>query len=332
VVQAVNDLGVTGSGALVSAFLLSLSFIPYLSFINAPGLLLNAFGFFAGRNRNRSWGFIVDHVTGKPISFATCRVYLQGASGFVTQTVSDAEGRYGFVLNPGKYRLEVIHSGYAKFTGDIKIEEDESTYVYDVSLRPKGLASEEIRRRYNVLSDLVLNLKKAWAYLRPLLFAFGILLSVLSILVKPVLLNWIIFAAYIIIIGLFLYRKLSKRSSHASVVDAETGLRVPGAIVKIFDPKKWEVIDTQITNSNGMFDYWGEPGNYAILVTARGYRFPSASQTGVNYTKYGKAKLMKARLKKGRNALQIYVDPTERVERGDQTEESGYNDASPFSE
>jgi hypothetical protein len=38
------------------------------------------------------------------------------------------------------------------------------------------------------------------------------------------------------------------------------------------------LVDSQITNALGKFAFWGEPGDYGILVTARGYRFPSHKQ------------------------------------------------------
>jgi hypothetical protein len=95
------------------------------------------------------------------------------------------------------------------------------------------------------------------------------------------------------------------------------------------------MVDTQSTNYNGKFDFWVEPGEYAMLVAKRSYKFPSVKN---NYplaeSKY--SALIIVKLTKGRNNIEVLVDPIDAVgstaasDRQEQFSE-GKNLESPFS-
>lgn len=304
--RVLNEIGASGSAALFTALLLSTGLLNILALLSTPALLFNALGFLFTRKVEKPWGVVTDVSTGKPIPFAICRVYISGSLSLVSQTVTDLEGRYGFVLNPGKYRLEVSQSGFNKQVSELSISDQKGSYIKDVKLLPLGAGDVNTM---NFFSRMQLWFQRQYARFSNFLFGLGFLFSSLALLFSPNIINAIIFAIYGVILGTIIYTRLRARNKFASVIDSETNLRIPYVNVKIFDPNTWELVDTVSTNDNGLFDYWGSPGEYALLAVKRGYKFPSKNNADLTFSeKYHS--LIKVNLKKGGNRLVIYMDPT----------------------
>lgn len=309
-----NDLGVSGAGAALAGVLLASgllsALVPLLALINAPGLLINILSYFLGKRHDRPWGVVLDASTGKTIPFATCRLYLAETTNLLTQTVSDTEGRYGFVISPGSYRLELTHSDYAKFAENFTISETDEVYIKDVKLIPKTMEAQisqsSLGQAWESIKDVA---KRLWRAAKPIIYVVGFTLSLVSVTLSPSFLNWVIFALYVLSLVLVVVSIINKRPKFAAVIDSTTNLRIPYAVVKFYDASNWKLVDTQVTNGNGQFDFYGESGEYGILVAVRGYKFPSDKQVGMEVVENKYSGMLKATLKKGRNALRLYVDP-----------------------
>ncbi len=305
--KAVNSLGANTVINIVATTGFSLGFLQALTVLNTPGLIYNFLAFLLGKNRGKTWGIVIDAVTGKPIPFAACRLYLEGTLNVHQQTVSDPEGRYGFAIEPGAYRLEVSQSNYDKFTRSIVIEKGEQSYVYDVKLYPVGYAKNKAhieRTPWDKIKDI-------YFQVRPYIFIAGLALAIFSVAVSQTLINVVIAALYVMILGATVASRLSLKAKYAAVVDSSNNLRIPFALVKIFNTKTWELVDSQVTNTNGQFDFWGEPGEYGLLVSVRGYTFPSKKQTNYPVIDEKYSAMLRVNLAKGQNRIQIYVDPAE---------------------
>jgi hypothetical protein len=329
-----NEIGIGGILALLLGALLGFNLLNLLSFVNAPGLLLNIFGFYVFRQRNKPWGIVFDAYTGKPIEFAVCRLYVSGTTTVINQTVTDLEGRYGFIISPGTYRLEITQSGYVTHKEEISINKNQVARVADVMLYSEDLRT--LKNGANLMKSIIDFIKVTYRRAFPFIFSLGIGMSVISLVLVPNIFNLAIVSLYIITLGLYLLPKLTGRDNkYAAVIDSTSGLRVPYAVVKIFNTKSWEMVDTQSTNYNGKFDFWVEPGEYAMLVAKRSYKFPSVKN---NYplaeSKY--SALIIVKLTKGRNNIEVLVDPIDAVgstaasDRQEQFSE-GKNLESPFS-
>ncbi len=309
-----NDLGVTGTGAALAGILLAANLLatllPLLSLLNAPGLLISILSYFLGKRHDRPWGLILDASNSQPVPFATCRLYVAETTNLITQTVSDTDGRYGFVMSPGSYRLEVNHNEYGIFTENFVIPEGETAHLKDIRLIPKSMQKNVNQSRYGQMwEDFWNRAKILWKTVQPILFVLGFTLSLLSIIISPGLLNFIIFGLYILAGFLYLVSKFNRAPKFASVVDAATGLRIPYAVIKFYDTEKWNLVDTQVTNGNGQFDFYGDTGEYGILVAVRGYKFPSEKQTDMDLVEDKYSGMLKTTLRKGRNRVTLLVDP-----------------------
>lgn len=325
-----NNVGAASSASIVTGAAVLLSLIPYFSLLSTPGLILNVLNILLGQRRARSWGVIIDASTRAPVVFATCRVYLYGAKTFVDQTVTDTAGRYGFALAPGKYRLEVLHDKYVKHISEIVVKEGKSTPVQDILIYPLSLLHGRRQEAFGMVKQVAAAAGNLWRQIYPTVFVLGFVLAILGFVSLPTVINAVILILYVLISMISMFSKQVVLQSQSSVVDAQSNLRVPGAVIKIYNPKTWEVVDTQTTNVNGMFDYWGDPGEYALLVAARGYSFPSKMMPPTNIIQRGKLNLPIVRLKTGGNAVVVYVDPLESNDLVSYNDQKPINLANPF--
>ncbi|MCA9381369.1 carboxypeptidase regulatory-like domain-containing protein, partial [Candidatus Dojkabacteria bacterium] len=146
-----QETSTSGLAALFAIILLSLNILPIFSLLAAvPGLGAKLFGVVLGKESSSPWGVVTSGVDNKPISFAVCQIFTQGSQFKITQTISDLEGRYGFILSPGQYRLEVKQSGYKEFKKDITINEGEESFIYDIKLVPTTQSDEY---KTNIISE-----------------------------------------------------------------------------------------------------------------------------------------------------------------------------------
>ncbi len=299
-----NEIGFSGSAALLIFFILLFNILSFLPLISTPGMFFGALDIIKSKRSKRPWGIVMDASTGKPLPFATCRLYISDSLSLVMQSVSDLDGKYGFVVGSGQYRLEVMRPGFEKFIKNIKIGQNERTYVFDVKLTPSDL----VKQKESQIKKILKPLKKLYSKISPFLFIIGFLFSIFSVIASRHLINIIIIIIYFGVITFLIYAKLRRRGKYASVIDAGNGYKIPFAQIKIFNLENYELIETISTNYIGQFDYWGDPGEYGILVTKRGYKFPSQKNQFPLVEKefYG---MVKVNLKQGKNEIDLYMDP-----------------------
>lgn len=304
----VEQIGISGLISLITAILLATIILFNIS--NIFGILLTIFAILINK-RKRPWGVILDGVSGKPISFATCRLVDAKTLEIIGQTVSDLDGTYGFPIRPGTYFLEIRHPNYKVFREKILIPENEDSYVYDVQMAPIDSAYVSQMKLQDKVGLTFLNIYNTF---RDFLFLVGFLFASLSIMIAPSIWNWFIFIAYIIVFTLNTVIVIKRNRVFSAVIDAFTGSKVPYAIVKIYELNTWKNLDTLVCNSSGFFDYFGVPGEYGIIVASRGYKFPSRFQKDLPIISEMYSGMVKAFLRKGQNKLSLYMDPEEGVD------------------
>jgi hypothetical protein len=78
--------------------------------------------------RGRPYGITSD-VFGHPLELAMVRIYQKKTNRLVATDVTDAEGRFHFLVNPGIYYLVATKPGYLDFKSHIMYLEKERTLV-----------------------------------------------------------------------------------------------------------------------------------------------------------------------------------------------------------
>lgn len=66
----------------------------------------------ASAKRPKSWGIVYDRKTGKPLARAVARIFEPQYNKLLETTVTDAQGRYSFVLGPSSYYAVFQKEGY----------------------------------------------------------------------------------------------------------------------------------------------------------------------------------------------------------------------------
>lgn len=324
-----TENGLASLVAATALLALGLNLLSLLATLFYPSSLFRLISVFFAKSTKRPWGVITDAISGKTISFATCQLYVAGAQFKVDQTVSDLDGRYGFVIRSGQYRLEIKQSGFEKYVADIIIPDGQQGYVHDVKLVPIGKVIEGYG---GSALNLFNRIGIIYSKISPYIFAIGFAFAILALVITVTIFNIIILALYIILALGFLVQTFYQRAKYSAVVNSANGLRIPYAQIKVYDTQSWQAIDSIVTNYNGAFDFYGNPGKYALVVVANGYKFPSTKNTyELVQGKYNS--MILANLSQGRNRLQIFVDPvnTSGTEQPlNQPVQQTQNIASPF--
>ncbi|MCA9379169.1 hypothetical protein KC640_01960 [Candidatus Dojkabacteria bacterium] len=304
--QFVEETGTVGASNVLVTTLLLFNMLSFVNILTTPALLVGVLRLIFKRKRDKTWGIIFDGQTNRPVAFAVTRLYIAETTTLIEQRVSDTNGRYGFVVASGNYRLEVTHSDYSTVKKEIIIDQDSPGYNLDIRLIPKTMVGTGQKLKF--FESLGVQFRKFVRTLSPYLFLAGFLLSLISVSLTPSTFNLALLVLYSVLLISLLLGKLTNRGKSASVADSETGLRIPGAIVKIYNVKNFELMDSQITNALGRFDFWGDPGEYGVLVTARGYRFPSRLQKDLKPIENKYSGMLRVPFKRNQK-ITLLVDP-----------------------
>ena len=332
--EIIRDAGFAGIGSILSSLTLTAYAIALLFTLRSPRNLFYLIGFLFKKRTKNPWGVILDGKTNKPVAFANVRLYLEGSKAVVSEKVSDLQGRYGLVASGGEYRLEVEHSDYEKEVIQITIPET-GAINKDIVLRPK-MAKLGLLNTVRKISDSInATINKYLSYI----FVIGLFSAILASIFNPVLTNFVIAGTYVVLIAIQIFTEGLRIKEWGSVFDSTSNLLIPNTLVKIFDTKNWKLLDTQMTDEKGRFGLFVEPGEYALLAIAQGYRFPSKKQKDLPVMVEKYQSLLKLDIKQGKKLdADIFLDPagTETIgekfekEKANQGGKAGSTFSSPF--
>ena len=236
--------------------------------------------------RRKPWGIVFDSTTGKPVRRAIVRLFSKEFNKLRESQITDAEGRFGFLVDPGEYFVAVERRGFLFPSMILKssiITMYDNIYrgnIFTVKERREGVLNlnipvdPEIRevtrerllwlRFLNILGVVLERLNM------PLLLG-GLLISWAAAVVQPTLFNNIILLFYgllIILKGIILRRM---QRSWGVVTDHLTGSPIQYAVVRIYNVATGTVTGTRVTSSQGQFTALVSPGQYYTVVAKAGY-------------------------------------------------------------
>jgi sugar lactone lactonase YvrE len=247
------------AGTATTAVISTLAYPQWLSY----GLL-----WLTGRKKARSWGVVFDQSTKEALPFAVVRV--QDPSGQqLKQSVTDLSGRFGFVLDAGKYILNVEKSGYTSFSESIHITRSEEVLNIDVPLSSEGGA--------NAVLAIQKFFKKNMYLLSIILTVVGFSLTLASVMFVANIVNVLVLAIYIIQGAVIITTAPPK--SWGRIYDSLTHESIKGAFVRLYDIEQGRQIDIQMADDKGRYGFIADKRDYLLKVDAQGYKFPSMSNS-----------------------------------------------------
>lgn len=231
------------------------------------------------RKRRSGFGTIFDSVSEIPVALASVTL-LDLHHRVIRTTVSDRHGRYRLLVPKGDFLIEVKKEGFqypSRYLND-----SHHSFVYDnvltaqhIVVNDHGVMTKNIpvdpdegKRRRRLLPRIPALSKEVQYTLAGItpfaaLFAAYVMMSVIG---------WILFAIYILVLGLRLFRFKPAGPPFGTIADRETKQPLNQAIVRIFDAKTNKVLETQITSPKGRYAFLVKAGAYYLLVKHEGYK------------------------------------------------------------
>ncbi|MDP3244151.1 MAG: FG-GAP-like repeat-containing protein [bacterium] len=239
------------------------------------------------KRKRKGWGIVYNSLTKLPVDLAVVRLFVlpagqgQSAQGKLLQTrVTDKQGRYCFIVEPGVYRVEANKAGYVYPTRYLKdkkedldwldlyhgesigIKQGGATLAANIPLDPmeKAEAPAEIVRRQRLRQA-----QRAVALLGPS-FALA------SFIVSPTLTIGALFVLHVVLYLLFSRLARGRRPKSWGVV-YDRGDRRPlrFAIARIFEKTYNKLLETQITDSKGRYSFLVGRNVYYLTFDRQGY-------------------------------------------------------------
>lgn len=241
-------------------------------------LLLAALGL---KKRYPPWGTVYDSVTKQPLDPAY--VTLKDEAGKeVASSITDIDGRYGFLVDPGNYTISVNKTDYLFPSEKLKNQSSDELYqnLYHGEHLTISSSSEVITRNipmdplkfnWNEFAKRIEHRNKFYsrrmlviAEISDTLFVLGAIISAIALFFTPEPYNYIIVAVYLI---LFAIRQFGiKQKDKGTIFDAKTGAPLAFSIIRIYQASTNTEIAHRISDKHGKFYCLIPNGNYYLKI------------------------------------------------------------------
>ncbi len=239
--------------------------------------LMSAFGI---KKRARPWGTVYDAVTKQPLD--PVMVSLQDLEGKEIQSsITDMDGRYGFLVEPGKYRLLPKKTHYSfpslklvgktrdeiyldLYFGDVfEVSRAGDVIIKNIPMDPIGFDWNEFAKRDQKLMKYYSKRDVFLTKLADSFFSFGFTVSCLAILSSFSTYNILVFCLYLIL--LFLRETGIKTKNFGKILDVE-GNPISFAIIKVYNSDTQTLISKKVANKYGQYYCLMPQGNYYVEI------------------------------------------------------------------
>lgn len=262
------------SGLFGSHFVLSnLLFFPY----RLISLLLLALGL---KKKIVPWGVVYDSVTKQPLD--PVYLTLQTNDGkIVAEAITDLDGRYGFLVGPGTYRIFAQKTNYIfpskKLFGKEKDEFYDNLYFGEpievkeggvikknIPMDPEKFDWNEFAKRSKRLLKFHSRLDLWWRRISQFIFILGFWISMFSCFIEPVFYNFLIFGIYLV---LYFFKILGiGQKDFGLILEKETGYPLSFAPLRVILPETEKELFVRITDRLGRYYILVPKGEYKIKI------------------------------------------------------------------
>mgnify|MGYP000597230501 CR=1 FL=1 len=239
--------------------------------------LMSAFGI---KKRARPWGTVYDSITKQPLD--PVMVSLQDLEGQEIQSsITDMDGRYGFLVEPGKYRLLPKKTHYSfpslklvgktrdeiyldLYFGDVfEVNRAGDVIIKNIPMDPIGFDWNEFAKRDQKLMKYYSKRDVFLTKLSDSFFSFGFTVACLAIVSSFSTYNILVFCLYLIL--LFLRETGIKTKNFGKVIDVE-GNPISFAIIKVYNSDTNTLISKKVANKYGQYYCLMPQGNYFVEI------------------------------------------------------------------
>jgi len=213
----------------------------FLIIVRGLGLIAEFLGI---KKRTKKWGVVYDAQTKRPLDPAYVTIYdAQGKE--IESKVTDMDGRFGFLVGSGAYKMVAHKTNYAfpattiagtsddlydsVYKGELIEINNPDILKLNIPMDPVGVDwNEQIKKKimsFNPKREILLK------RLSSILFWIGLIISPIIYWAVPSTLNLVILTSYLVLAGL---RTVGfKARNYGRVYDKETGTPIPFAKIKV---------------------------------------------------------------------------------------------------
>jgi len=236
------------------------------------------FSFLGIRRRKSKWGRVIEAGTGLPLPGVKVSLIAIDSLGYDHvhgSYFTDKDGSYGFVAEPGKYKISVskdnyhaVDAGYGYYEGGIVEVESykKGLIISDIAL---VMNDTDVKRHFYRATKAALT-QKVMAVFSFLFLALGSLLAVNALFKDSTTNNWLFMLVYLVL-WIFSAKNLIKHSPWSSVRASHDKKPIQLALVRIIDKATKRLVQTVVTNGDGKFAALLGKGKFEVLVAKPGY-------------------------------------------------------------
>ena len=245
-VVATASAGISGLFGLASA---QMGLKEWLYFI------VNYFLSLRAARRKNKFGMVFDESSQRPVAGAMISLFDFKTMRLVSTAITDKNGAYIFLVQPGEYVMSVIKPGFIFPSNMIKMSQNlVNNYIgqtlavtnenpvvnQNIPIDPSSDQKIKIGLFYRLMNSI---------YFRPAILLIGSSMTVYSLLIQPKLLNYIIAAGFVLLWLAELFIQ-NRNVRFCKVVDNITRKPVSLALVRVLSPEN-KLIETFISDQYG---------------------------------------------------------------------------------
>ena len=249
-----------------------------LNIVRMLDALLVAFGI---RKKAQPWGVAYDAVTKQPLDPAY--ITLQNAWGKeVAHAITDIDGRYGFFIEPGSYRILAKKTNYAfpsqklmgrgrdevygsLYFGDlIDVKRTGEVIVKNIPLDPIKFDWNEFAKKNKTFMKFYSRWDALFRKVSDLFFVVGFFVAAIAFLFAPYPYNTIILLLYMLLLILRILGLKAKPLGY--VIDTSTGAPLSFAILRVMMPSTNIELSHKITDAYGRYYCLVPKGRYYVKI------------------------------------------------------------------
>ncbi len=234
------------------------------------------------KKRHKPWGTVYDSITKQPLDPAY--VFLQDdKEEVVSDSITDLDGRYGFLAKPGIYKIMANKTNYTfpseklkgknedgvydkLYFGDtIEIKEEEEVIDKNIPMDSLSFDWNEFAKKESKKMKFYSDMDKIFSgKMINIFFYFGFFIAVVAVVSAPYPYNIVVLVLYFLLI---LLRKLGFSSKKGGyITEKKTGRPLSFAIIRIFLPEGEKETIKKVASATGKYFCLVSPGEYYVKI------------------------------------------------------------------
>lgn len=233
--------------------------------------------------RKKTWGIVYDSKTKQPLD--PVYITLTDEEGkLISTSVTDIEGRYGFLTKPGIYKMYAHRSNYEfpsvllagqgddeiykdLYFGELlKIEKENEFIAKNIPMDPLAFDWNEFVKKRDHMIKTFSKQKVFMILFTKILFSLGFGLSILAVIVTPNIYNILILVAYFVVAFL---EKRGLSSRPFGLLKDENDAPASFSVIHVFSGDTGLEISRKVADEFGRYVCFLPNGDYTISIDKR---------------------------------------------------------------